>query len=723
MKTSTRMSLLVLGLFLIISTLVGATWFVTSTQKADGLVVNLAGRQRMLSQKAAKEALYVYLAHQSGEETAAMRQGLLNTLTVFEATLRALSLSGPAPRTLDPGGPKADLPKPSLAVAGQLHEVKRLWEPYRAMLEDLGHNGHDRVIKQSVAVLGAMNKAVTMLQGESEARVSRLLLIQGVGLGLFLLAALGALYLIHVDVARPLGAMTDFVECVAEQKEDKTCLEGRYVGELRVLRDALVGMVDSLESAMDDLRAKDIQARQSLRQAEEASRLAQENEERALNARKQGRMAAAESLRELAMRVGRAAKRLSDKIDLVSKGAAMQRELNDDAAQSLRLMDEASHEIAGSSAMAADNADLARQTAESGAETVGEVVAAIGEVQDTTNRVKASLDDLNQRADGIAQILVLINDIADQTNLLALNAAIEAARAGDAGRGFAVVADEVRKLAEKTMQATTDVHEAVGAIREGTSTTLGDMDKAVAVVDRSTGLAGEAGKALEEIVGIVGETSSRVRPFVSLAEEQSKAGATMTGAMDRITDIARSSARDATESLGELGKLFNALNDLEGLVSELSDGLLGVEYSEEGDDAGENEVFLPWNEGLSVGVDKIDTQHRRLVDMINDLYLAVHGDRGREAVGDIFAGLKEYVVKHFSDEEEMMHSIGYDDLENHREIHKTIVAQAQSLESRWHAAEPGVELEALSFLKEWLVNHIMKVDKRYSAPCAHAGIR
>lgn len=205
MKISTRMSLLVLGLFLITSTLVGGTWFVTSTQKADGLVVNLAGRQRMLSQKAAKEALSVYVAHQSGEETAAMRQGLLNTLAVFEATLRALSLSGPAPLTLDPRGPKAELPKPSLAVAGQLHEVKRLWEPYRAMLEDLGPNGHDRVIKQSVAVLGAMNRTVTMLQGESEARVSRLLLIQGVGLGLFLLAALGAMYFIHMDVARPWG--------------------------------------------------------------------------------------------------------------------------------------------------------------------------------------------------------------------------------------------------------------------------------------------------------------------------------------------------------------------------------------------------------------------------------------------------------------------------------------------------------------------------------------
>lgn len=77
--------------------------------------------------------------------------------------------------------------------------------------------------------------------------------------------------------------------------------------------------------------------------------------------------------------------------------------------------------------------------------------------------VVAHMDDVEQGAHQIRQIVGLIDAVAFQTNLLALNAAVEAARAGDQGRGFAVVATEVRQLAQRSADAARDIHRVIGA--------------------------------------------------------------------------------------------------------------------------------------------------------------------------------------------------------------------------------------------------------------------
>ena len=79
-------------IFLIIVGMFAATWIVTSSQKKDSLVINLAGRQRMLSQKLAKETLAF-----GAIKSDALKAQIASTIDVFETTLEALSDSGEAP--------------------------------------------------------------------------------------------------------------------------------------------------------------------------------------------------------------------------------------------------------------------------------------------------------------------------------------------------------------------------------------------------------------------------------------------------------------------------------------------------------------------------------------------------------------------------------------------------------------------------------------------------
>lgn len=169
----------------------------------------------------------------------------------------------------------------------------------------------------------------------------------------------------------------------------------------------------------------------------------------------------------------------------------------------------------------ADNARQANQLVVSasdvalkGGTVVGQVVATMGSIKDSSRKV--------------VDIIGVIDSIAFQTNILALNAAVEAARAGEQGRGFAVVATEVRNLAQRSASAAREIK------------TL--IDDSVEKVDAGSRLVDEAGNTMNEIVTSVKQVADIMSEITAASQEQSHGIEQVNEAVGQMDEMTQQNA-------------------------------------------------------------------------------------------------------------------------------------------------------------------------------------
>ncbi|HEB80138.1 MAG TPA: bacteriohemerythrin [Rhodospirillales bacterium] len=120
-----------------------------------------------------------------------------------------------------------------------------------------------------------------------------------------------------------------------------------------------------------------------------------------------------------------------------------------------------------------------------------------------------------------------------------------------------------------------------------------------------------------------------------------------------------------------------------------------------------NKEVLIWDDALRVGVDVIDRDHQVLVSLLNK----VTHDTVDEAVDEVIRKLIDYTHHHFRREEAVMEVCGYPELEEHRGRHQSLVAEVDDLAKAWRKDRNPETIQHLrKFLREWLVDHIMKID-------------
>lgn len=133
-------------------------------------------------------------------------------------------------------------------------------------------------------------------------------------------------------------------------------------------------------------------------------------------------------------------------------------------------------------------------------------------------------------------------------------------------------------------------------------------------------------------------------------------------------------------------------------------------------------LSISWNnERMSVGVDIIDTQHKKLIDLINNIIFSIEKNTQIEDIDKIIEDTLEYAKYHFKTEENLFLEYNMDKnvIDEHKKVHQEFTDKATGLYSKIKDAQInksdyGIEMltDLYKYLASWLVMHILSEDKK-----------
>ncbi|HLM97975.1 MAG TPA: bacteriohemerythrin [Bryobacteraceae bacterium] len=122
--------------------------------------------------------------------------------------------------------------------------------------------------------------------------------------------------------------------------------------------------------------------------------------------------------------------------------------------------------------------------------------------------------------------------------------------------------------------------------------------------------------------------------------------------------------------------------------------------------------LFQWSEAHSVGHPDIDSQHKRLFQLAEQLHAAMTAGKGKQCLSTTLGNLIAYTKRHFADEEMLMQSHRYPFYQQHRAEHQELTEKVVKFQKSFEADRAAVSVELMQFLSSWLTHHIGSSDKK-----------
>lgn len=187
-------------------------------------------------------------------------------------------------------------------------------------------------------------------------------------------------------------------------------------------------------------------------------------------------------------------------------------------------------------------------------------------LQQKVGAIAEQIQELNQQASQIRQIISLVSDFASQTNMLALNASVEAVRAGEQGKGFGVVANYIRQLADQSRASSQQIDELITEIQSKIQATVSVSQEGQKIVATSVQISENTAAAFTQVRNSMNEMALNSQQISLGAVQQTQAIEQIVQAMQNLNIAAKESAEGIIQVQIATQQLSHSAENLQKMI-------------------------------------------------------------------------------------------------------------------------------------------------------------